>query len=175
MTATVDAAAAHLPLPRLHARGRSTILSLCGECDLATRGQLQVALTQALAGGVEHLLILDLSRLDFCDLSSARLIYEASRADRVVVTGMSASVARMFDLLDPDHTQSRSSAPHDNPHPTSQLGRGLSTSTTTVSPSPDTDGARPESTGEVRYPTPDVRTSSASTPPQQGGLHRHYA
>ncbi len=110
MTATVDVAAAHLPLPRLHARGRSTILSLCGECDLATRGQLQVEFTQALAGGVEHLLILDLSRLDFCDLGSARLIYEASHADRVVVTGMSASMSKMFDMLDPDLTLSRAAA-----------------------------------------------------------------
>ncbi len=159
-------AAPHLMWPRRHDRGRSTVLSLSGECDLSTRFQLQVALTRAVSSSDEDVLIVDLSRLEFCDVSCARLICDASRAGHVVVTGMSASVGRMFDLLDPGRRLSRSGAVHDNLHlvvPAQR--RGLSTSTTSTSPSQDTVGARPESTGEVRPSHPDLADFIGLNPP----------
>ena len=137
-------AAEPLVWARRHDSGRSTVLSLCGEYDLATRGQLQVALAHALSGGVEDVLILDLSRLDFCDVGCARLICDASRAGHVVVTGMSATLGRMLDLLDPDLRLARSGAAHDNVHLIPRQRRGLGTSTALSNPSRDTDGARPE-------------------------------
>ncbi len=154
MIASAGVAAARPSPARREYVGRSTVLSLCGECDLATRGQLQVELTRALSGRAEDLLILDLSRLGFCDLGCARLICAASHAGHVVVTGMSASMSKMFDMLDPGLTLSRSGAVHVNPHQRGAQSRGLSTSTTSTAPAQYTDGARLESTDEVRLPHP---------------------
>jgi anti-anti-sigma factor len=79
------------------------VLGLSGECDVATRHQLENALAQALSARGLEPLILDLSTLEFCDVGCTRMVCEAGRQGRVALAGLSGTVGKVFGLLDPDH------------------------------------------------------------------------
>jgi anti-sigma B factor antagonist len=54
-----------------------TILEVAGELDIATRGDLADRLTQTLAAGGKADVVLDFSRLRFCDASGLSLLVSA--------------------------------------------------------------------------------------------------
>ena len=85
-----------------HDHGGARVLELHGECDLATQSLLQRALAQALSARGHRPLILDLSRLEFCDVGCTRMVCEASRQGRVALAGASGIVGKLVGLLDPD-------------------------------------------------------------------------
>jgi anti-anti-sigma factor len=79
------------------------VVSLSGECDLLTAGQLRDALAAQIAGGALHLTV-DLSRLTFADSVSIRVLIQADRALKeaggaLELANPHASVARSLDLL----------------------------------------------------------------------------
>ncbi|MGA8979128.1 MAG: STAS domain-containing protein [Pedococcus sp.] len=84
-----------------HDRGKVWVLTLTGESDLASRDLLARELETAENRHRERL-VLDVSRLRFCDAASVELILGAARRTWVGMTGATASVARVFELLDPD-------------------------------------------------------------------------
>ena len=90
-----------------HDKGGARVLGISGECDLATRHQLENALAQALSARGLDPLILDLSGLEFCDVGCTRMVREAGRQGRVALAGMSGIVGKVFGLLDPEHRVSR--------------------------------------------------------------------
>jgi anti-sigma B factor antagonist len=78
-----------------------TTVSILGELDLVTAPQLSEYLAPILRGQPRRL-ILDLSRTDFIDCGSARLIACAGRAlpsgQRLVVRGPRPCVRKVFQL-----------------------------------------------------------------------------
>jgi anti-sigma B factor antagonist len=100
------------------------VVSLSGECDLSTAGQLSAALTAQISGGAQHLTV-DLSRLTFADSVSIRVLIQAHYAlqDRGGVLELAyphASVARSLSLLAVDQILTvRTKAPS-GPQPTIQ-------------------------------------------------------
>lgn len=90
-----------------HDKGGARVLGLSGECDLATRQQLENALARALSARDLDPLILDLSGLEFCDVGCTWLVCEAGRQGRVVLAGLSGIVGKVLGLLDPDDRVSR--------------------------------------------------------------------
>ena len=86
-----------------HDTGGARVLGLSGECDLATRHQLENALAQALSARGPDPLILDLAGLEFCDVGCTRMVCEAGGQGRVALVGLSGIVGKVFGLLDPDH------------------------------------------------------------------------
>jgi anti-sigma B factor antagonist len=80
--------------------GTTTIL-ISGELDLLTAPQLSEYLAPILRSRPRRL-ILDLSRTDFIDCGSARLIADAGRllppGERLVIRGPSKPVRRVFQL-----------------------------------------------------------------------------
>ena len=80
-------------------RGPDGVLVLSGEADLATRTMLREALAEAVAMNRERLIV-DVTRLRFCDVQSAHLILRADGTTPVHVTGSAGTVKRVLDLVD---------------------------------------------------------------------------
>ena len=80
-------------------RGPDGVLVLSGEADLATRTMLREALAEAVAMNRERLIV-DVTRLRFCDVQSAHLILRAGGTTPVHVTGSAGTVKRVLDLVD---------------------------------------------------------------------------
>lgn len=76
------------------------VLSLTGECDIATREMLESGLTDALTDK-GRVLIVDLSDLEFCDGGAAALVLVAAQDNPLVLVGLNGSASYVFDLLDP--------------------------------------------------------------------------
>ena len=81
--------------------GAVWVLTLVGESDLASRDVLAHEL-EAAENRHRERLVLDVSRLLFCDAASVELIVGAARRTWVGMTGATTSVRRVFELLDPD-------------------------------------------------------------------------
>ena len=76
------------------------VLQLSGECDLASRETLHMAITEALEA--DRPTIIDVSRLTYCDASCAGPLIEASRhAQLALAIAPTRVVTLVFDLLDP--------------------------------------------------------------------------
>jgi hypothetical protein len=106
LEASVSAITSEPCLPLLvirYDRGGTRVLELSGECDLATRQQLENALAQALSTRDLDPLVLDLSRLEFCDVGCTWLVCEASRQGRVALAAPAGIVGKVVGLLDPAH------------------------------------------------------------------------
>ena len=85
----------------LHHESVTWVLELSGECDLASVGALRASLADAedaARGGAG--LVLDVSRLTYCDVRSAGLILQTSTAVRTLPSGADGIVKRVFDLTD---------------------------------------------------------------------------
>ena len=76
------------------------VLTLAGECDLATRDTLRDGLDNALTD-TPRLLIVDLAQLRFCDGRGAALILIAAQTNPLALAGLTGTPRRVFDLLDP--------------------------------------------------------------------------
>ena len=88
------------------------VLELIGESDIATVPALEAALLAAVpAPGSQRALFIDVSALTFCDVRSATLVLEASRAGRTSLTGAKGVVKRVFDLVDTSHAMVRCDDP----------------------------------------------------------------
>lgn len=86
--------------------GRFHVLDIAGECDMSTEADLRTALDEA-PTAESGALILDLSRLAFCDGACAAIILAAGQGTDLVVTGAAGVTARVFDVLDPTETVPR--------------------------------------------------------------------
>jgi anti-sigma B factor antagonist len=83
-----------------------TVLTLSGEADLTTAGELSQALTAQLSGGARHLTV-DISELRFADSASVRALVLAARTlhDRggaLVLLRPQPAVARTLELMGAD-------------------------------------------------------------------------
>ncbi|HET6668315.1 MAG TPA: STAS domain-containing protein [Intrasporangium sp.] len=85
---------------RRYERGRYQVLELSGEGDLATGETLRTEIDQALSQRPPALIV-DLTRVSFCDGHCARLILRAARHSPVVTVGLAGAAALVFELLDP--------------------------------------------------------------------------
>jgi anti-anti-sigma regulatory factor len=81
------------------AEGRSWVLELSGEADVATMGLLSQELAHIFSMHHEDVVV-DVGNLAFCDVASAHLLLTAQRRDLVTVTGATGSVKRVLDLLE---------------------------------------------------------------------------
>ncbi|QGN58910.1 STAS domain-containing protein [Nostocoides sp. HKS02] len=89
------------PLRATHAdHGPVWVVDLLGEADLATWDILQEELDRA-ARMDRDKVVLDLSRLRFCDVHCAQLILAAGATTRLAIAGASGPVRRVFEVLDP--------------------------------------------------------------------------
>jgi anti-anti-sigma factor len=79
--------------------GRSWLLELSGEADVATLRMLRQELGRVLAADREERVV-DLTHLAFCDVASAHLLLTARRTAGVTLTGATGTVRRVFDLLE---------------------------------------------------------------------------
>lgn len=84
--------------------GRSLVLELSGEADIATMGLLRQELGGILATRREGVVV-DVHHLAFCDVSSAQLLLSAQRRNRVTVSGATGSVKRVLALLEAPQQQ----------------------------------------------------------------------
>ena len=75
------------------------VLELSGEADIATLGLLWQELAH-LATRNSGDVVVDVARLEFCDVASARLILESQRRIPSTLRGATGPVERVFDLLD---------------------------------------------------------------------------
>ena len=89
--------------------GPCRVLALSGECDLATRHVLLGALDAGLAGNL--VLLVDLSRVAFCDADCAARILDSARSHPLALLGLTGTVRRVFDLLDPSQEVPRYPTP----------------------------------------------------------------
>ena len=90
-------------------KGPIWVMGLAGEADLATRDQLDRALSHALARS-RGVVVVDVSELEFCGSRCATTVIEANcqaPATEMVLTGSHGMVRRVFDLLDPTQTLAR--------------------------------------------------------------------
>jgi hypothetical protein len=106
---------AHVPVPfgaRLRHDKASWVLELSGECDMGSLDRLELALARAerVAQDREGLIV-DVSRLRFCDAHSAGLVMNTSTAVSTMLSGAGGIVKRVFDLIDPAHDMARSNGP----------------------------------------------------------------
>lgn len=92
----------------LHDHSAGWALELSGECDLLSLEQLRSTLADAesVARGGGRLLV-DVSRLTFCDARSAGLILETTRAVRSPPVGARGIVKRVLDLTERDDDGAR--------------------------------------------------------------------
>jgi anti-anti-sigma regulatory factor len=79
--------------------GPSWILELSGEADTATSGVVR-AFVSHMGTITDQDIVVDVSRLRFCDVASAHLIMTSQGTRPVTVWGATGSVKRVFDLLD---------------------------------------------------------------------------
>jgi anti-anti-sigma regulatory factor len=79
--------------------GACWVLELSGEADIATLGLLRQELAH-LATRNPGDAVVDVARLEFCDVASAQLILGARRRIPSTLRGATGSVKRVFDLLD---------------------------------------------------------------------------
>jgi anti-sigma B factor antagonist len=86
---------------RRYDQGPVRVLELFGECDLVTGEVLRAALADALSTRPK-MLVLDLSRVEFCDAAGAGLVFSASQHTRVALARLAGVVRRLFDVHDPD-------------------------------------------------------------------------
>jgi anti-anti-sigma factor len=105
MTTITDLSSTKLDAYR-YDEGPIRVLELYGECDLATGEVLRTALTDALSSN-PTMLVLDLTKLEFCDASCAGLVFNAGQQTKVVLAGLAGVVRRLFDVLDPDQQFAR--------------------------------------------------------------------
>lgn len=80
-----------------------TVVSLSGESDMTTTGQLSDALTSQMTGGTQHMSV-DLSGLRFADSASIRILLDAHRTLRshggvLELVNPHPNVARSLTLL----------------------------------------------------------------------------
>ena len=78
--------------------GAFWVLELSGEADVATLGMLREELAQMVTLNREHVVV-DVTKLAFCDVASAHLLLTARRTIPVTLSGATGSVERVFDLL----------------------------------------------------------------------------
>ena len=80
--------------------GSFRVVELSGDCDIATVQALRDGLARE-RGGPDRGLIVDMSRVSFCDGESAATILVAGTDRRLAVVGVSGITRRVFDVLDP--------------------------------------------------------------------------
>ncbi|WP_406279852.1 MEDS domain-containing protein [Embleya sp. NBC_00896] len=89
--------------PSLQVSGTTRGLRLIGEADVATRGLLDDALYRAAAAHTERDLVVDLSALEFADLSAMESLFRAATAlgpgRRLVLRAAGPAVRKVVDLL----------------------------------------------------------------------------
>lgn len=83
-------------------RGRSTVVQVDGELDLASSPQLEHALEQAWGNAPDEI-VLDLGRLHFMDMSGLRVLLTAtqraeSQGTDLVLTNVRAQIRRVLTL-----------------------------------------------------------------------------
>jgi hypothetical protein len=76
------------------------VLALSGEADLATHAVLEGGLAEA-AQMKREKLILDVTRLRFCDVGCAELILTTAQTTPLALAGATGIVRRVFEFLDP--------------------------------------------------------------------------
>lgn len=79
--------------------GPSWVLEMSGEADIATSPMVRVVVAH-MATIVDRNIVVDVSKLTFCDVASAHLILTSRRTMPVTVWGATGPVKRVFDLLD---------------------------------------------------------------------------
>lgn len=79
--------------------GRTWVLELSGEADIATFGLVRMVVAQ-MATVTDECIAVDVGNLDFCDVASAHLITTSRGTTPITVWGATGSVKRVFDLLD---------------------------------------------------------------------------
>ncbi len=102
MTARVESVDPRNLEARRYDVGPIEVLELVGELDLATCDLLRDVLTESLAGRPDGLVV-DLTRVGFCDVGCCRIVLRARDQTRVALVGLAGTVRRLFDLLDPAH------------------------------------------------------------------------
>jgi STAS domain len=80
--------------------GSLWVLQLTGEADLATRSMFEEELAEAVAMHRERV-VLDVTRLRFCDVGSAELVLTTARTTPISLAGAAGPVKRVFEMLDP--------------------------------------------------------------------------
>lgn len=89
------------PLRATHAdHGPVWVVDLLGEADLATWDLLEQELDRA-ARMDRDKVVLNLTRLRFCDVHCAQLILAAATTTQLIIAGASGPVRRVFEVLDP--------------------------------------------------------------------------
>jgi len=88
---------------RITRTGKNVTVNVSGEVDLATAPQLDMALSEALAGGGTRLL-LDFHGVTFLDSEGMKALVKAhrrlnERGGKIAIVGCRRSVGRLFDLL----------------------------------------------------------------------------
>lgn len=82
-----------------HPNGISSVLELHGECDASNRGTLRDAISAALTNH-PGALVIDISRLTFCDGGCARDLLAVATWRRVGMTEAHGTVGQVLELLD---------------------------------------------------------------------------
>ena len=90
--------------------GAVWVVELFGEADLSTRPTLECALTRGLSKG-RGAFVLDVSNLTFCDSTCVTAVLEANVDGCLVLAGARGTVARVFDILDPQQSIARYRTP----------------------------------------------------------------
>lgn len=95
----------HLRLRTRHLDdGASWVLELSGETDIASLGLLRRELAH-LASSNRAEAVVDVARLQFCDVAAAELLLVAGRRIPFTLRGATGRVKRVLDLLDALHEQ----------------------------------------------------------------------
>ena len=98
-------AAARAPLRvTTTASGATTVLHLAGDLDLATAGQLRGHLLEVLGKGVVRRLVLDMSGMEFMDVTGLNVVVDAQRVvssdgGTLALRSPRPMVVRMLKLL----------------------------------------------------------------------------
>lgn len=99
MTTEPESAQPLLGLSGYHL-GAFRVVELSGDCDISTARALGDGLAQELVDP-DRTVIVDMSRVSFCDGESAARILTAGGGRRLAVVGVRGTTRRVFDLLDP--------------------------------------------------------------------------
>ena len=86
----------------MRARGRSTVVEVDGELDLASSPQLERILEEEWGNGADEI-VLDLAELRFMDMAGLRLLLRATqrageRGTELVLTNVRRPIRRVFTL-----------------------------------------------------------------------------